>query len=115
LLHLLWTLGRSIQQLRPDAVLTFQHYGKVIGGSVSRLVSPAPVIANQVTARRITPPLVRLVDLAMGSLGCFQCITANSLDLLREYSRYPAAYRERPPWFRAQIDRPFQAGGAPGV
>jgi hypothetical protein len=77
------------------------------------------VIANQVTARRIMPPLVRLVDLAMGSLGCFQCITVNSIDLLREYSRYPATYRgapaARPPWFRAQIDRPFQTGGAPGV
>jgi hypothetical protein len=40
--RLLWTLGRSIRQLRPDAVLTFQHYGNVIGGAVSRLVSPAP-------------------------------------------------------------------------
>jgi glycosyltransferase involved in cell wall biosynthesis len=95
LLRLLWTLARSIRQLRPDAVLTFQHYGNVVGGAVSRLVSSAPVIANQVTARRIMPPLARLVDLAMGSLGCFQCITVNSLDLLREYSRYPATYRAR--------------------
>src|SRR3954447_22366326 len=50
-LRFLWTLGQRIRQVRPDAVLTFQHYGNAIGGAVSRLVSPAPVIANQVTAR----------------------------------------------------------------
>jgi glycosyltransferase involved in cell wall biosynthesis len=94
-LRFLWTLGRRIRQLRPDAVLTFQHYGNAIGGTVSKLVSPAPVIANQVTARWTMPWLLRLIDIAMGSLGFFQCITVNSLDMQREYSSYPALYRMR--------------------
>ena len=94
-LRFLWTLGQRIRRLRPDAVLTFQHYGNAIGGAVSRLVSPAPVIANQVTARWTMPRLLRAVDVTMGSLGFFQCITVNSLDMLREYSRYPAPYRAR--------------------
>ena len=42
----LWTLGRQIRTIQPDAVLTFQHFGNVIGGGVSRLVSAAPVIAK---------------------------------------------------------------------
>jgi glycosyltransferase involved in cell wall biosynthesis len=94
-LRFLWTLGQRIRRLRPDAVLTFQHYGNALGGAVSRLVSPAPVIANQVTARWTMPRLLRAVDVTMGSLGFFQCITVNSLDMLREYSRYPAPYRAR--------------------
>jgi glycosyltransferase involved in cell wall biosynthesis len=94
-LRFLWTLGRRIRQVRPDAVLTFQHYGNAIGGAVSKLVSPAPVIANQVTSRWTMPWLLRLADIAMGSLGFFQCITVNSLDMQREYSRFPASYRAR--------------------
>ncbi len=31
--------------VKPDAVLTFQHFGNVIGGGVRALVSRAPVIA----------------------------------------------------------------------
>ncbi len=49
-LKFLWTLGRQIRKIKPDAVLTFQHFGNVIGGAISRLVSAAPVIANQVSS-----------------------------------------------------------------
>ena len=94
-LRFLWSLGRRIAQVRPDAVLTFQHYGNAIGGAVSRLVSPAPVIANQVTARWTMPRLLRAIDVAMGSVGFFQCITVNSLDMRREYSSFPKSYRAR--------------------
>lgn len=94
-LRFLWVLGQQIRQNRPDAVLTFQHYGNAIGGAVSRLVSPAPVIANQVTARWTMPWLLRVIDVAMGSLGFFNRITVNSRDMEREYSIYPAPYRKR--------------------
>jgi L-malate glycosyltransferase len=94
-LRFLWTLARSIRQKRPDAILTFQHYGNAIGGVVARLVSPAPVIANQVSARLTMNGLVRTADVVMGSLGVFKCITVNSLEMHREYSRYPEGYRKR--------------------
>lgn len=94
-LRFLQTLGRNIRQARPDAVLTFQHYGNAIGGAVSKLVSPAPVIANQVTPRQTMPWLLRMIDVAMGALGVFQCITVNSQDMQREYSQFPAPYRAR--------------------
>jgi L-malate glycosyltransferase len=94
-LRFLWRLARSIRAIRPDAILTFQHYGNSIGGAVARLVSPAPVIANQTSARLTMNGLVRAVDLAMGSLGLFKCVTVNSQDMFREYSRYPQAYRKR--------------------
>jgi glycosyltransferase involved in cell wall biosynthesis len=94
-MRFLWALGQQIRQNRPDAVLTFQHYGNAIGGAVSRLVSPAPVIANQVTARWTVPWLLRVIDAVMGSLGFFNRITVNSRDMEREYSSYPAPYRKR--------------------
>jgi glycosyltransferase involved in cell wall biosynthesis len=95
LLRFLWSLARGIRKVRPDAILTFQHYGNTIGGAVARLVSPAPVIANQVSARLTMNGLVRAVDVAMGSFGVFKCITVNSQDMYREYSRYPLGYRRR--------------------
>jgi len=95
LLRFLWTLGRHVRELRPDAVLTFQHFGNVIGGGVSRLVSAAPIIANQVSSGMSMSWPVRAADIAMGSLGVFKCITLNSRDMEREYARYPASYRSR--------------------
>jgi glycosyltransferase involved in cell wall biosynthesis len=94
-LKFLWALARSIRETQPDAVLTFQHFGNVIGGGVSRLASSAPVIANQVSSRLSMNWLVRAADIVMGSLGIFKVITVNSRDMEREYSRYPAGYRSR--------------------
>lgn len=91
----LWSLARQIRAIRPDAVLTFQHYGNIIGGVVSRLVSPAPVIANEVSAGMAMRWPVRAADIALGSLGVFSCITLNSRDMEREYAHYPARYRAR--------------------
>lgn len=95
LLRMLWTLGGHIRATKPDAVLTFQHFGNVIGAGVTRLVSRAPVVANQVSSALSMSWPVRTADIAMGSLGFFDCITLNSKDMEREYSRYPAAYRSR--------------------
>lgn len=94
-LRFLWSLGRQIRKTRPDAVLTFQHFGNVIGGGVSRLVSAAPIIANQVSSGLSMSWPVRAADIAMGSLGFFKCITVNSRDMEREYARYPMPYRSR--------------------
>ena len=94
-LKFLWALARHILQAQPDAVLTFQHFGNVIGGGVSRLVSSAPIIANQVSSRLSMNWLVRTADIVMGSVGVFKVITVNSRDMEREYSRYPAGYRSR--------------------
>ncbi|MHC2620536.1 glycosyltransferase involved in cell wall biosynthesis [Bradyrhizobium huanghuaihaiense] len=95
LLRMLWTLGRHIRTTRPDAVLTFQHFGNVIGAGTSRLVCRAPVVANQVSSALSMSWPVRAADIVMGSLGFFDRITLNSKDMQREYSRYPATYRSR--------------------
>lgn len=95
LLRMLWTLGGHIKSTRPDAVLTFQHFGNVIGAGVTRLVSRTPVIANQVSSALAMSRPVRMADIVMGSIGFYDRITLNSKDMEREYSRYPQAYRSR--------------------
>lgn len=95
LLRMLRTLAGHLRTIRPDVVLTFQHFGNVIGGGVSRLVCRAPVIANQVSSALSMSLPVRAADIVMGSTGFFQCITLNSRDMEREYARYPAPYRAR--------------------
>jgi glycosyltransferase involved in cell wall biosynthesis len=95
LLRMLWTLGRHLREVRPDAVLTFQHFGNVIGGGVSRVVCRAPVIANQVSSAMSMSWPVRAADIVMGSLGFFSFITLNSQHMQSEYARYPASYRAR--------------------
>ncbi|MGY3617682.1 glycosyltransferase family 4 protein [Bradyrhizobium sp. USDA 10063] len=95
LLRMLWKLAGHLRAIRPDVVLTFQHFGNVIGGGVSRLVSRAPVIANQVSSAMSMSWPVRIADIVMGSVGFFKCITLNSLQMEREYARYPAPYRSR--------------------
>ncbi len=78
LLQMLWRLGRHIRKIKPDAVLTFQHFGNVFGGLVSRLVSRATVVANQVSSAMSMSWPVRSADIIMGSIGFFNCITLNS-------------------------------------
>jgi glycosyltransferase involved in cell wall biosynthesis len=95
LLRMLWALAGHLRTIKPDVVLTFQHFGNVIGGAVSRLVSRAPVIANQVSSAMSMSWPVRAADIVMGSVGFFQCITLNSQAMEREYARYPAPYRAR--------------------
>lgn len=95
LLRMVWSLGCHIRKVKPDAVLTFQHFGNVIGGGVTRLVCRAPVIANQVSSAMSMSWPVRAADIAMGSLGFFDFITLNSQHMQREYTRYPSPYRSR--------------------
>jgi glycosyltransferase involved in cell wall biosynthesis len=95
LLQVLWRFGRHIRKIKPEAVLTFQHFGNVFGGLVSRLVSRAPVVANQVSSAMSMSWPVRSADIVMGSIGFFNCITLNSQHMQHEYGRYPASYRSR--------------------
>src|SRR5205085_7550795 len=95
LLRMLWRLGRHIRKINPDAVLTFQHFGNLFGGLISRLVSRAPVIANQVSSAMSVSWPVRCADILMGSLGLFNCITLNSQYMPDQYASYPAWYRAR--------------------
>jgi glycosyltransferase involved in cell wall biosynthesis len=95
LMRLLWNLASHIRRTRPDVILTFQHYGNTIAAPVAKLVSGAPVVANQVSALRTMNRLVRVFDLMLGLTGIFKAITVNSHDVRQVYEAYPKPYRDK--------------------
>jgi glycosyltransferase involved in cell wall biosynthesis len=95
LLRLLINLARHIRRTQPDIILTFQHYGNIIAAPVAKLVSSAPVVANQVSALATMSKLVRAVDFCMGAVGLFKVVTVNSIDAQHVYAAYPDAYSRR--------------------
>ena len=94
ILKMLRDLVRHLRALRPDVVLTFQHYGNLIGGAAARLAGAA-VIANRTSARALEPGWTRALDFAFGLTGLFDRVVVNSKAVTDEYESFPWAYRKR--------------------
>ena len=85
----------KIAAAKPDVVLTFQHYGNVLGAPIAHLAGVHRVIANQVSASDVVAPALRLADRLFGQAGLYDRITVNSDDTRRLYENHPASYRDR--------------------
>lgn len=85
----------KIAAAKPDVVLTFQHYGNVLGAPIARLAGVRRIIANQVSASDVVAPLLQTADRVFGTLGLYDRITVNSDETRRLYDAHPARYRER--------------------
>ncbi len=88
-------LRRRIARIRPDVVLTFQHWGNVLGAPVARAAGVGTVIANQVSATEVNSKPLRIADALLGRLGVYTRITVNSAETARLYAGHSAAYRAR--------------------
>lgn len=88
-------LVKAIRELKPDVVLTFQHYGNLFGAPAARLAGVRHVIANQVSAQATMNDLIRQLDKLFGRVGIFDVITVNSADTAREYAGFPKPYTDR--------------------
>jgi glycosyltransferase involved in cell wall biosynthesis len=97
----LFTLLRSI---RPDAVVTFQHYGNVIGAPIARLAGVRRVVVNQVSASAMMSRWVVAADRLLGSLNFYDRIVVNSDYTEGMFKAYPEAYRRR----ISRIDHGFE-------
>jgi glycosyltransferase involved in cell wall biosynthesis len=86
---------RKIAAARPDVVLTFQHYGNVLGAPLAHLAGVHRVIANQVSASDVVATALRIADRVFGRIGLYDRITVNSDDTRKLYDHHPARYRER--------------------
>ncbi len=87
-------LVRHLRALKPDVVLTFQHYGNLIGSAAARFAG-ASVIVNRTSARALEPKWTRVLDLASGMTGLFDRVVVNSKTVNDEYNSYPHSYRKR--------------------
>ncbi|CAJ0866776.1 hypothetical protein AMST5_01891 [freshwater sediment metagenome] len=88
-------LHHELRRLSPDAVVTLQHYGNVIGAPVARLAGAPLVVANQLSAPAVIPRPVAFVDKWLGALGAYDHIVVNSAQTEAAYRAYPAAYAKR--------------------
>ena len=91
----LFNLVKQIRQIKPDVVLTFQHYGNLFGAPAARLAGVKHVIANQVSAQATMNDTIRRIDKLFGRFGMFDVITVNSADTASEYAGFPKAYTDR--------------------
>lgn len=91
---LLTRLTALLREIRPAVVVTFQHYGNVLGAIPARLAG-ARVVANQTTSLRQVPRPLALADRLLGTLGIYDFVVVNSAQTLGEYGAHPKRYRDR--------------------
>jgi len=95
LLRLLLRLYRILRIMRPAAVVTFQHYGNIIGAPVARLAGARAVIANQTSAGAMMPRWATAIDRMLGRRGAYDRIVVNSAFSAAMFAAHPAGYRDR--------------------
>jgi glycosyltransferase involved in cell wall biosynthesis len=105
LMRMFRTLVGHLHELRPDAVVCFQHYGNIVGAMAAWLANAHVVITNRTTAKSLVPWWARAIDLLLGSVGLFRAVVVNSKAIEDEYRGYPSWYRSRV----HRIDHGFEA------
>lgn len=104
LLRLLVRLYRTLRRLEPEVVITFQHFGNLIGAPIARLAGVRKVIGNQNTAASMMPGWVQWIDQALGVSGIVERVVVNSRETEAEYDDHPESYRRR----LVRIDHGFE-------
>lgn len=90
-------LVRYLRKAKPDAVITYQHYGNIFGTIGARLAGVGHIVANQSGAphRNGVMGLLSRIDKLMGMAGLYQVNVVNSGWTEAQFDRYPRAYRRR--------------------
>lgn len=104
LLRLLARTWMQIRRLRPDVVITFQHFGNLIGAPLARLAGIRHVIANHNGAQDLLAPWVVTMDRWIGMAGFYSKLVVNSASTEKEYEAYPDRYNS----LITRIDHGFQ-------
>jgi glycosyltransferase involved in cell wall biosynthesis len=86
-----------LRRARPDAVISYQHYGNIFGTIGGRLAGARHIIANQSGApqKHGVMGLLTTIDKLMGTLGLYQANVVNSAWTEAQFGDYPAIYRRR--------------------
>ncbi|WLS11543.1 glycosyltransferase family 4 protein (plasmid) [Shinella sumterensis] len=86
-----------VRKIRPDAVVSFQHYGNIAGTLAARLCGVGAIVANQSGApqARGLRGLLTQVDKLMGMAGMYHVNIVNSAWTEAQFAAFPAAYRKR--------------------
>ncbi|TXI12144.1 MAG: glycosyltransferase [Rhizobium sp.] len=104
-------LASYLRKARPDAVITFQHYGNIFGTIGARFAGANLIIANQSGApqtRGVRGILTR-IDTLMGIFGAYHANVVNSSWTEAQFDTFPKAYRRR----MSRIDHGVPAPAVP--
>ncbi|HEY4192241.1 MAG TPA: glycosyltransferase family 4 protein [Mesorhizobium sp.] len=90
-------LMRYLRRARPEAVISYQHYGNIFGTLGARLAGARHIVANQSGAPQQSGVmgLLSRVDRLMGVAGVYQSNVVNSAWTEAQFDDYPDAYRRR--------------------
>ncbi len=92
---LLMRLGKEFRRWKPDVVVTFQHFGNIVGAALARLAGVRRVVANQNTASDTLPRLLIAADKIYGLTGLYDRIIVNSRESEALFGAYPSPYAKR--------------------
>ena len=102
-------LIRYMRRSRPDAVISYKHYGNIAGTIAGRLAGVKHLVANQSGAPgQFGGWPAKLADTVMGVTGLYNYSIVNSGWLARQFADHPERYRRRV----RRIDHGVDAGGA---
>ncbi|MDX8512014.1 glycosyltransferase family 4 protein [Mesorhizobium captivum] len=90
-------LAQYLRKARPDAVITYQHYGNIFGTIGARLAGVRHIVANQSGAphSKGVMGLLSQIDKLMGVVGLYQANVVNSGWTQAQFDSYPRSYRQR--------------------
>ncbi|MFK0160999.1 glycosyltransferase family 4 protein [Rhizobium sp. NPDC090279] len=90
-------LAGYLRNARPDAVITFQHYGNIFGTIGARLAGANLIIANQSGAPQTkgVRGVLSQIDKLMGTFGAYHVNVVNSSWTEAQFDTFPRAYRRR--------------------
>ena len=88
---------RFVKSYKPDAVITYQHYGNIIGAFAGTLARAHIVIANQTgnPGKRGIRQVLDWVDELFGTLGIYDAIIVNSASTEDAYRKRSVLYSRR--------------------
>ena len=85
-----------MRRARPDAVISYQHYGNIAGTIAGRLAGVKHLIANQSGAPgQFGGWPAKLADTVMGATGLYSYSIVNSGWLAGQFAAHPGLYRKR--------------------
>lgn len=97
-------IRRRIRDLQPDAVLTFQHYGNIIGAPLARAAGARIVLANLNSTLKALPFWVGGADWLLSATGIYACAVANSAVTEAEFRGLPPPFGSK----LVRIDHGFE-------
>lgn len=92
---LFYRLWRDLRRERVDAVIGFLPLGSALGLGAAMLAGVRPRVASQRTPRFALSPLMRRVDLFLGTLPVYKAIVCVGAQVRESFAASPARYRAK--------------------